>query len=121
MEKLTTKEEEVLELIWECGACAPKDVVEMYPEPKPHVNTVATAFQSLEKKGYLTHRPQGRGYLYEPTVRKEDYGRGKLSQFVRRYFGNSYKNVVSAFVQDEKVSETELLDLLRELKESRSR
>ena len=51
MQKLTGKEEEVLELMWQLGECAPKDIVAQYPEPQPHVNTIATMVQSLERKG----------------------------------------------------------------------
>ena len=64
MQKLTGKEEEVLELMWQLGECAPKDIVAQYPEPQPHVNTIATMVQSLERKGYVGHRPQGRGFIY---------------------------------------------------------
>lgn len=116
MERLTRREEEVMEMIWQLGSCAPKDVRTMFPDPKPHINTVATMFQLLEKKGYLTHRPKGRGYIYTPAVKQESYGRGKFEQFVRRYFGNSYMNVVSALVREEKVSEQELTDFLDNLK-----
>lgn len=113
MYKLTAKEEEVMEHIWTLGACAPKDVVALYPEDElPHINSIANAFQSLEKKGYLTHRSQGRGYIYEPCVRKQDYGRSKLSSFVKRYFDDSYMSVVSAFVSEEKISEAELMQFL---------
>lgn len=117
--RLTSKEEEVMEMIWQLGTCAPKDVLAIYPEPKPHINTVATMFQSLEKKGYLTHEAQGRGYVYMPVVKQREYGRSKLHSFVGRYFENSYLNVVSALVQEEKVSEQELLDFLNELKKNR--
>lgn len=117
--KLTSKEEEVMEMIWELGECAPKDVLAIYPEPKPHINTVATMFQSLERKGYLTHKPQGRGYVYAPAVMQREYGKSKLQTFVNRYFGNSYLNVVSALVQEEKVSEQELMDFLAELKKGK--
>ena len=113
MYKLTAKEEEVMEHIWILGACTPKDVVALYPEDeRPHINSVANAFQSLEKKGYLTHRAQGRGYIYQPCVRKQDYGRSKLSKFVDRYFGGSYLDVVSSFVSEEKLSEAELMQFL---------
>ena len=113
MYKLTAKEEEVMEHIWTLGACAPKDVVALYPEDeRPHINSIANAFQSLEKKGYLTHRTQGRGYIYEPCVCKQEYGRSKLSSFVKRYFDDSYMSVVSAFVSEEKVSEAELMQFL---------
>ena len=117
--RLTSKEEEVMEMIWQLGTCAPKDVLAIYPEPKPHINTVATMFQSLEKKGYLTHEAQGRGYVYMPVVKQREYGRSKLHSFVGRYFENSYLNVVSALVQEEKVSEQELLDFLNDLKKSK--
>ena len=116
MEKLTSKEEEVMELIWQLGPCAPKDVSSLYPEPQPSANAIAQVFQALEKKGYLTHEPKGRGYIYKPAVEQETYGRSKLSTFVNRYFGNSYMRVVSAFVHEEKVSEGELLQFLADLK-----
>ena len=116
MEKLTRKEEEVMEMIWKMGPCAPKDVVAEYEAPKPHINTIATVFQSLERKHFLTHKPVGRGYIYEPIVNKDDYGRTKLGGFVDRYFKHSYMELVSSLVAEEKVSEQELIDFLNELK-----
>lgn len=117
MEKLTGKEEEVMEMIWRIGPCAPKDVVAEYEEPKPHINTIATMFQSLERKGYLIHEAKGRGYIYSAAIAQEDYGRSKFTNFVNRYFDNSYMNVVSALVQEEKISKSELLDFLKKLEE----
>lgn len=117
MEKLTGKEEEVMEMIWKIGPCAPKDVVAEYEEPKPHINTIATMFQSLERKGYLIHEAKGRGYIYSAAIAQEDYGRSKFTNFVNRYFDNSYMNVVSALVQEEKISKGELLDFLKKLEE----
>ena len=116
LERLTYKEEEVMEYIWQIGQCTPKDVVALYPEPKPHISTISTMFQILERKGYLTHEAKGRGYIYQPAVEQRSYGRGKLQSFVSRYFGNSYMNVVSALVQEEKVSQEELMAFLEKLK-----
>ncbi len=117
MQKLTAKEEEVMELMWQLGECAPKDIVAQYPEPRPHVNTVATMVQSLERKEFVGHRQQGRGYIYFPLVKQEDYGRTKLGGFVDRYFKHSYIELVSSLVAEEKVSEQELLDFLKDLRE----
>ena len=104
-----------MEMIWQIGPCAPKDVVAEYKEPKPHINTIATMFQSLERKGYLTHEPKGRGYIYSPAIEQKDYGQSKFSNFVHRYFDNSYMNVVSALVQEEKISRSELMDFLEQM------
>ncbi len=71
MEKLTGKEEEVMEMIWKIGPCAPKDVVAEYEEPKPHINTIATMFQSLERKGIsFTRRRDVVTSTLPPLLRK---------------------------------------------------
>ena len=141
MEKLTSKEEEVMELIWQLtnearaegklagtmsgkegegesqlGLCAPKDVSSLYPEPQPSANAIAQVFQALEKKGYLAHEPKGRGFVYRPIVDKQTYGRGRLSSVINRFFSDSYMSVVSALIQEEKVSEADLLQYLADLK-----
>jgi predicted transcriptional regulator len=121
MNKLTAKEEEVMEQIWEIGPCAPKDVQALYPEPRPHINTVASMFQSLERKKFLTHRSVGRGYIYEPAVSKEEYGQKKLGGFVDRYFKRSYLKLVSSLVEDEKITKQELLDFLHNMKNIRKK
>lgn len=121
MNKLTAKEEEVMEQIWEIGPCAPKDVQALYPEPRPHINTVASMFQSLERKKFLTHRSVGRGYIYEPAVSKEEYGQKKLGGFVDRYFKRSYLKLVSSLVEDEKITKQELLDFLHSMKNIRKK
>lgn len=115
MQKLTQKEEEVMEFIWQLGSAAPKDVLALYDDPKPSINTIATSFQSLERKGFLRHEPAGRGFIYHPIVEQKDYGRTKFQSFVSRYFSGSYKQLVSAFIKEEDVSREELLDLLEDL------
>ena len=119
LSKLTEKEEEVMALIWKLGSCAPKEVQALYDEPRPHINTVAMVFQSLEKKGYLTHRPQGRGFVYEPAVQREDYGNRRISQFVDAFFSDSYMSVVSALVRDKKVDEADLLQFLADMRKQK--
>lgn len=115
MMKLTAKEEEVMEKVWMLDECTPKQVQALYDEPRPLINSVSNAMQSLERKGYLTHRQQGRGYVYMPAVAQKDYGKSKLGTFVEKYFDSSYMSVVSEFVHEEKVSKAELVAFLHEL------
>ena len=98
------------------GQCAPKDVSSLYPEPQPSANAIAQVFQALEKKGYLTHEPKGRGFVYRPIVDKQAYGRGRLSSVINRFFNDSYMSVVSALMQEDKVTEADLLQYLADLK-----
>ena len=112
---MTPKEEEIMEHIWQLAESTQKDVIRLYTEPRPLINSVQNAFQALERKGYLTHRQQGRGYIYQPIVNKQDYGRGKLGSFVDRYFDGECLSVVSQFVYEERLSEAELMQFLTDL------
>lgn len=115
MEKLTMKEEECMEFFWEKGSLFVKDLLEMYQEPKPHVNTVSTVVRGLEAKGYLGHKTYGNTYQYFPLKSREEFKKGSLKRVISRYFNNSYLSVVSTLVKDEEISLEELKELIRQV------
>lgn len=112
-EKLTTREEEVMNSFWMYGDLFVKDLLEKHPEPKPHVNTLSTIVRTLEEKGLLNHRSYGNTYQYFPIVTKEEYSKGCLDGVVSKYFDNSALTAVSALVKEEKISLDELKELIR--------
>ena len=56
--EITKREEEVMNLLWENGPLTVAEMLALYPDPKPHFNTVSTMVRSLEKKGFTTHPPE---------------------------------------------------------------
>lgn len=113
MEKLTVKEEECMEFFWVKGPLFVKDLLELYPEPKPHVNTLSTVVRGLEAKGFLNHKTYGNTYQYFALKSREEFKKGSLKEVVMRYFNNSYMSAVSTLVKDEKISVDELRELIR--------
>ena len=91
MEKLTIQEEEAMLYIWELGSCFVKDIVAKYPKPAPPYTTVASI---------------------TPLIRESEYKRTFMSGFVRNYFENSYKEMVSFFAKDQKISANDLKDII---------
>lgn len=120
MKSLTEKEEELMTIFWERGPLFVKEIVELYPEPKPHVNTVSTFVRLLEQKGYVSHRSFGSTYQYYAVISKEDYSRNTLRSVISKYFDNSLKGVVSALFKDEKLTDDEIRELINQVKESNS-
>lgn len=118
MEKLTSKEEEVLEIFWKKGPQYVRDIVEMYDDPRPHFNTISTIVRTLEEKGYVSHEQQGKSYKYFAIVAEEDMGKKSLSSIVGKYFKNSYLRVVSSFVEDGNIPVDDLRCLLDEIENS---
>ena len=73
MQKLTNKEEEIMQFLWERGAMFVKDIVALYDEPKPHFNTVSTMVRMLEAKGFVDHEVFGNTYRYYAIISQEEY------------------------------------------------
>ncbi len=112
MEKLTLQEEEAMIYIWELGSCFVKDIVAKYPLPKPPYTTVASIVKNLERKRYVSSTRVGNTYQYTPAIRESEYKRTFMSGFVRNYFEDSYKEMVSFFAKEQKISTNDLKDII---------
>jgi BlaI family penicillinase repressor len=119
MKTLTKTEEQVMQVLWKLQQGFLKDIVEHFPEPKPHSNTVATILKILIDKGFVGYETQGRNNLYKPRISKSEYGRKSINQLVKGYFEGSPARLVSQFVNDNKLSLEELEALLEQIKSSK--
>src|SRR5262252_9371622 len=99
MEKLSTQEEELMQVIWQYGEGTVKTFLQEMTAPKPPYTTVASTIKNLEKKGFVTSRMAGNTFIYSPAVTEEDYKHQFMQGFIRNYFNNSYKEMVNFFVQ----------------------
>lgn len=115
MKQLTKAEEQIMHVLWELELCTVKEVIAQLPKPKPAYNTVSTIIRILEDKGFVTHKPYGKGYQYFPVVKKETYSNQRINKLVDGYFGGSFKSLVSFFVEKNEVDIQELEHILKEI------
>lgn len=120
MKKLTSKEEEIMNLFWEKGPLFIKELQACYEEPKPHFNTLSTIVRGLEEKGYIHHRAFGNTYQYAASLSREDFSKRTLKGVICKYFNNSYLSAVSSLVQEENISIDELKELIEKVKSQQS-
>lgn len=116
---LTEKESVIMNMLWSGGPLFVREMLERYPEPRPHFNTVATTVRILEEKGYVAHEVLGGSHRFYAVADKNDFRDRSLAEVVRNYFDNSYKSAVSALVEEEKISVDELREII-DLIESKS-
>ncbi|MDE5988830.1 MAG: BlaI/MecI/CopY family transcriptional regulator [Duncaniella sp.] len=109
---LTEKETVIMRMLWERGPMFVREMLEIYPEPKPHFNTISTIVRILEEKGHVSHEVFGGSHRYYAVARQEDFRKKSLARLVSDYFNNSYKNAVSALVEEEKISVEELREII---------
>jgi BlaI family penicillinase repressor len=112
MQKLTNKEEEIMHILWKLKRAFVKDVLAEIKEETPHYNTLSTIIRNLEEKGYVGHDAFGNTHQYYPIIALEDYRKAFMSTAIENYFNNSYKNMVSFFAEEDKISAEELREIL---------
>ena len=112
MEKLTSQEEEVMLRAWNFDEFIVKDILMKYAEPRPPYTTIASIVKNLKKKGYLSAKQYGNIYVYSPIIRQSEYKRTFMGGVVRNYFANSYKEMVSFFAKEQKLSTDDLKDII---------
>jgi BlaI family transcriptional regulator, penicillinase repressor len=115
MKKLTQAEEEIMQKLWQLEHALVKDVQNLFLDPKPNYNTVATVLKVLEKKGFVSHKTYGTIYEYYSLVSKDDYARVQLGNFTRSYFNDSFPKLAACFIRDKNMSIKEMDDLLKTL------
>lgn len=112
MQKLTNKEEEIMHILWNLKKAFVKDVLAEIVEDKPHYNTLSTIIRNLEEKSYVSYTVYGNTHQYFPVISMEAYRKEFMNTAIENYFNNSYKNMVSFFAEEQKISAKELREIL---------
>jgi BlaI family penicillinase repressor len=106
----TDKELEIMQVIWELGEATAKQLQERLPGEQ-HYNSVLTIIRVLERKGHLTHRAEGRAYVYRARVSQNRSRRRVLSHLVKHVFGGSASSLVLHLVETGDLTEEDLREI----------
>jgi len=115
MKALTKAEEDIMQVLWQLENANVKQIIDFMPEPKPAYNTVSTIVRILESKGFVDYIKQGKGHIYFPILKKQDYSNQSINKLVDNYFQGSFKSMVSFFVKKNDISLNELESVLKEI------
>ncbi|MDD2306892.1 MAG: BlaI/MecI/CopY family transcriptional regulator [Prolixibacteraceae bacterium] len=114
MKELTKAEEQIMQELWLLEKAFVKEIVDKLPEPKPAYNTVSTIIRILEKKGFVDHYAYGKTHQYFPLISKTDYTKSYFKNFLSGYFSNSFQEMVSFFAKEDKMSLSDLEEIIKE-------
>ena len=112
---LTPAELRLMKVLWRRGESSVADMVTATSGEAPLAYTsVLTTVRILENKGYVTHRQEGRAFLYSAAVAEHEASRSEVRHILQRFFGNSREKLLLALLGDDDISAKEL----RRLKEA---
>ena len=89
LKPLTSGEENLMQTIWNHNVAYLKDIMQVYPEPKPHQNTISTFLKNLVEKNYLKTILEGRIFRYETSVKIGDYRTFLLKNFIKNFYNSN--------------------------------
>ena len=114
---LTDAELRLMRVLWERGPSTVQDVVDALEEDdRVAYSTVQTTLRILEEKGYLTHRKEGRAFVYSAEVGAGQARRSALDYVLDRFFNNSPELLLMNVIESDDLDEAkarkirELLD-----------
>ncbi len=104
-----------MKVLWDRGESTVAEVVTAIADQGELAYTsVLTTIRILETKGYVSHRQEGRAFLYSSCVGQLEAGRSEVRQVLSRFFGNSRERLLLSLLGDEEIGPEEL----KRLKES---
>ena len=109
-----------MQALWQLQKAFVKEIVAELEDPPP-TTTVSSTVRKLERDGFVGHDAFGKTHRYYPAVSKEAYRTAQFRHFMRSYFSGSPEQLLSHFVEEEKVSYGELQDLLKMMKRRQER
>ncbi len=115
--QLTNAEEQIMKYLWKLEKAYLKNILNQFPEPKPATTTIATLLKRMIDKQFVGYNQHGSNREYFPLISKDKYTKGYMNGFIKNYFSNSYKNMVSFFSKHENLSTKEIEEIISILQE----
>ena len=118
---LTEAELKLMEVLWSRGESTVGEVVSAFPPKKrPAYSTVLTILRILEQKQYITHRKEGRAFVYAAKVGRQEVRRGALNFLMSRFFDNSPELLMLNILERQKMDPLELQRLKKRIEQEQS-
>jgi predicted transcriptional regulator len=107
MAHFTDRELDVMSVLWEHGASTVSEVRAALPVRLAYT-TVLTVLRTLEEKGFVGHREEGKAYRYSPRVTSKSARRTALARVLDKVFGGSAELLLTHLVTDTNLSAEEV-------------
>ena len=113
--QISEAEFEVMKIVWKYAPISTNEITEKLTQisswsPK----TIQTLIKRLVSKKALTYEKQSRVFVYTPLVKEDEYIRQESNSFLKRYYNGNIVSMLTSYLEDDKLSKTEL-DTLRHL------
>ena len=107
--QISEAEFEVMKIVWESAPINTNEITErLLKTTSWSAKTIHTLIKRLVTKGALTYKKEGRVFVYTPLVEENDYINQQSTSFLNRFYDGDISAMLSAYLANNQLSETEL-------------
>jgi len=98
-----------MQVLWDRGRATVGEVVTALPGRRtPAYNSVLTLLRILEQKGYVRHDKEGRAFVYEPLIDRQQARRSAVKRLLSQFFEGSAGQLVLNLLDEETIDRQDL-------------
>lgn len=110
--QISEAEFEVMRIIWKYAPISTNDVVEKLSRTTSWTpKTIQTMLKRLTTKKAVTYEKESRMFVYSPLVKESEYISQESNSFLRRYYDGNISAMLSAFLDNDRLSPSEIEEL----------
>lgn len=111
-DRITEAEQAVMEALWSSAELSANEVAKaVVPQRGWSLATVKTLLSRLVAKQAVNARPDGKRFLYSPSIARADYAAGESRRLVDRLFGGSAAGLIAQLAESKAISEADLAQI----------
>lgn len=108
----TDRELDIMAVLWDRGSATVAEVRERLSDELAYT-TVLSVLRTLEEKGHVGHRGEGKAHRYFPLVERRAAGRSALARLIDTVFNGSPELLLTQLVTDRDLSDDQIKNLRR--------
>lgn len=107
--QISEAEYEVMKIVWKYAPINTNEITEkLLATSQWSAKTIQTLIKRLVNKGVLTYEKNSRVFVYTPVVKESEYISQESNSFLNRYYDGDITAMLSAYIQNDKLSKTEI-------------
>src|SRR5215831_10407213 len=116
---LSALEHELMEILWKAGSGTAEQIRKaLAPKHALKDSTVRTILRRLQEKGYVTHRIEGKAFVYSGVEKPRNVAVRAVRQILDKFCDGSLEQLLVGLVENEVVDRAELQQLARKLSQA---
>lgn len=110
--QISEAEFEVMKIVWKYAPISTNEITERLVRTTAwSPKTIQTLIKRLVTKGALSYEKQSRVFVYTPLVGEAEYIGQESNTFLDRFYDGNITAMLSAYIDNDRLSKTEIAEL----------